>query len=144
MEREETLTTSDLAGRTTTDADAPLERGTGDAATTDTNRAGVTDQQTGEQAEIETEMTPLFEGGEQARFEARWREIQTTFVDEPRQTVEQADQLVAELMQQLASNFAEERARLEQQWDSGDHVSTEDLRLALTRYRSFFHRLLSA
>ena len=66
------------------------------------------------------------------------------FVDEPRDSVAQADALVADLMQQLAASFSEERERLEKQWDSGDDVSTEDLRVALTRYRSFFDRLLSA
>ena len=55
-----------------------------------------------------------------------------------------ADTLVADLMQRLASSFAEERKQLENQWDQGDDVSTEDLRVALTRYRSFFERLLSA
>ena len=58
--------------------------------------------------------------------------------------MQRADQLVAELMQSLASSFAETRTGLEQQWDRGDDVSTEDLRLALTRYRSFFQRLLAA
>lgn len=77
-------------------------------------------------------------------FQARWDAIQTAFVDEPRQVVEQADSLVAELMQQLAETFAQERARLESQWDQTGNVSTEDLRLALQRYRSFFQRLLSA
>lgn len=79
------------------------------------------------------------------RFEQRWHEIQASFVDEPRQAVEQADTLVAELMQELASGFSETRSGLEAQWDdeTGD-VSTEDLRVALTRYRSFFNRLLSA
>ena len=47
-------------------------------------------------------------------------------------------------MQNLAARFADERERLESQWDRGDDVSTEDLGLALTRYRSFFDRLLSA
>ena len=78
------------------------------------------------------------------RFTARWREIQTDFVDRPRDSVEQADALVADLMQRLAASFSNERERLEKQWDGGDDVSTEDLRLALTRYRSFFDRLLSA
>jgi hypothetical protein len=31
---------------------------------------------------------------------------------------------------------------LEKRWGQGDSVSTEDLRLALQRYRSFFDRLL--
>lgn len=75
---------------------------------------------------------------------SRWQEIQTGFVDEPRRSVEAADALVADLMRRLAAGFAEERERLESQWDRGDDVSTEDLRVALTRYRSFFDRLLSA
>ena len=74
----------------------------------------------------------------------RWEEIQASFVDEPRDSVAQADALVADLMQRLATGFSAERERLEGQWDSGDDVSTEDLRVALTRYRSFFERLLSA
>jgi hypothetical protein len=73
----------------------------------------------------------------------RWSAVQTAFVDEPRTAVEQADGLVAAAMKRLAEVFAEERSRLEQQWDRGDNVSTEDLRIALQRYRSFFQRLLS-
>jgi hypothetical protein len=69
--------------------------------------------------------------------------VQTAFVDEPRRAVEQADGLVASAMKRLAEVFAEERSKLEQQWDRGDNVSTEDLRIALQRYRSFFHRLLA-
>ena len=65
------------------------------------------------------------------------------FVDEPRQAVEQADKLVDITMKHLGEMFATERARLEGQWDTGDTVSTEVLRLALRRYRSFFGRLLS-
>jgi len=74
---------------------------------------------------------------------SRWGSIQTGFVDEPRQAVEQADSLVAEMMQRLAQLFADERSKLEAQWSRGDNVSTEDLRVALQRYRSFFDRLLS-
>jgi hypothetical protein len=64
-------------------------------------------------------------------------------VDEPRRAVEQADSLVAEAMKRLAEIFAEERATLEGQWGRDETVSTENLRLALRRYRSFFGRLLS-
>ena len=78
------------------------------------------------------------------RFTSHWEEIQASFVDQPRQAVEQADALVADLMQRLAASFSNERERLEGHWDRGDDVSTEDLRVALTRYRSFFDRLLSA
>ena len=79
-----------------------------------------------------------------AEFQSRWEKIQTGFVDEPRRTVEQADELVAEVMKRLAEGFATERERLEGQWGRGEDVSTEDLRVALQRYRSFFQRLLAA
>jgi hypothetical protein len=87
--------------------------------------------------------TPLFPDSELGDLRARWDHIQAGFVDEPRKAVEQADSLVAATMKRLAEVFAEERSKLEAQWDRGDKVSTEDLRLALQRYRSFFHRLLS-
>ena len=87
---------------------------------------------------------PLLSGDDSESFRGRWSDIQVGFVDEPREMVERADALVAELMQRLASQFSEERGRLETQWDKDDDVSTEDLRLALQRYRSFFQRLLTA
>ena len=87
---------------------------------------------------------PLFPSDQSERFSSRWQEIQTAFVDEPRESVEQADALVADLMQRLTASFANERAELEAQWDRGDEVSTEELRVALKRYRSFFDRLLAA
>jgi hypothetical protein len=86
---------------------------------------------------------PLFLSKELETLRTRWKEVQTAFVDEPRKAVEQADGLVASAMKRLAEVFAEERSRLEQQWDRGDSVSTEDLRVALQRYRAFFDRLLS-
>jgi hypothetical protein len=86
---------------------------------------------------------PLFPNNELEDLRKRWSEIQTAFVDEPRKAVEQADGLVASAMKRLAEVFSEERSKLEKQWDRGDSVSTEDLRVALQRYRSFFHRLLS-
>ena len=88
--------------------------------------------------------TPLVDNKTADQFQTRWKDIQVSFVDEPRKAVEQADNLVAETMKQLAENFAGERTKLESQWDRGDQVSTEDLRQALQRYRSFFHRLLAA
>ena len=89
------------------------------------------------------ESGPLLPGDQTGQLMLRWQEIQSSFVDRPRDSVEQADELVADLMQRLAASFSEERERLETQWDRGDDVSTEDLRVALTRYRSFFDRLLS-
>lgn len=85
---------------------------------------------------------PLFSESEMGDFRSQWSKVQTGFVDEPRRTVEDADKLVASVMQRLAEGFANERSALEKQWESGDNVSTEDLRLALQRYRSFFDRLL--
>ena len=93
-------------------------------------------------AEEETAET-LFPEDEGKNFRGRWTDIQTGFVDEPRRAVEQADALVAEVIKRLANTFAEERSKLEGQWGRGDNVSTEDLRVALRRYRSFFDRLLS-
>lgn len=86
---------------------------------------------------------PLFPDNELQGFRSRWDRAQSSFVDEPRQAVQQADSLVASVVQRVAEQFAEERARLEKQWDRGDNVSTEDLRQALKRYRAFFDRLLS-
>jgi len=87
---------------------------------------------------------PLFPATDAERFRSQWSTIQTGFVDEPRRAVEQGDELVAEVVQRLTETFASERAGLEEQWGRGDQVSTEDLRVALQRYRSFFERLLAA
>jgi hypothetical protein len=86
---------------------------------------------------------PLFAGDEASRLRADWDQVQASFVDEPRQAVEQADRLVAAAIKRLAEIFADEKARLEGQWDRGADVSTEDLRQALRRYRAFFGRVLS-
>jgi hypothetical protein len=89
------------------------------------------------------EVSALFADDECHGLWKRWDDIQAGFVDEPRRAVQDADTLVAETMQQLANTFARERGNLEQQWGRGDNVSTEDLRIAFRRYRSFFKRLLS-
>jgi hypothetical protein len=92
---------------------------------------------------LEEEAGPLFSSSEAKDLRARWDTIQVGFVDEPRRAVQQADTLVAETMKRLAKIFAEERSALEHQWDKNENVSTENLRLALRRYRSFFSRLLT-
>jgi hypothetical protein len=86
---------------------------------------------------------PLFPDTELGDFRHRWQNVQAGFVDDPRTAVRQADELVASVMKRLADVFAEERSKLEHDWDKGGDVSTEDLRQALQRYRSFFDRLLS-
>jgi hypothetical protein len=131
-ERDESLSTRDLASTPGDDeraADRPEDADAGTVATAD------------DPAAEDTALLPEDQGSE---FQGRWEAIQTTFVDDPRDAVENADALVAELMQQLADGFARERERLEGQWSRGEDVSTEDLRVVLQRYRSFFRRLLSA
>jgi hypothetical protein len=91
----------------------------------------------------EHQATALFEATTLSQFNERWSEIQTGFVDEPRRALQQADALVSDIIQRIAGSFGSQRAELERQWDRGDDVSTEDLRQALQRYRSFFSRLLT-
>src|SRR2546423_73980 len=159
------LTTRDLAG--TSDAEGTPEQASHDrnltgsrtdeeqmSETRPATEAGTEDgdlrARSTEQSEPNATMAatdecgPLLPDDQSERFSSQWQEIQISFVDRPRESVERADALVADLMQRLAASFSNERERLEAQWDSGDDVSTEDLRVALTRYRSFFGRLLSA
>jgi hypothetical protein len=91
----------------------------------------------------DAERTALFESGVLSEFNTRWTDIQAGFVDEPRRAVQQADTLVSDVINRIANTFTSERAQLEQQWDRGGDVSTEELRQALQRYRSFFSRLLT-
>ena len=95
-----------------------------------------------ERRHAELELRPL-DPASRERYVRSWEEIQVRFVDEPRGAVEDADALVATVMQRLAEGFASERERLEAQWGRGEDISTEDLRVALQRYRSFFQRLLA-
>ena len=125
LEREN-LSTADLAGR----KDA---KDTADVARPKVDRRD----------EGDDGAEPLFPSQETQQLRDRWHSIQAGFVDEPRKAVENADSLVAATMKRLAEIFAGERDGLESQWDRGDDVSTEDLRVALRRYRSFFDRLLS-
>jgi hypothetical protein len=85
----------------------------------------------------------LLEDSDSERFRDRWHDVQAAFVDDPQHAVQDADQLVAELMQTLAATFAERKRSLEAQWHSGGEAQTEDLRLALRSYRSFFDQLLA-
>ncbi|MGW1893456.1 hypothetical protein ACWCP6_24885 [Streptomyces sp. NPDC002004] len=91
-----------------------------------------------EDEESQRLLTPDDEDG----FRARWREIQNRFVDDPPQAVDAADGLVADVMQRLAETFADHKHGLEEQWKRGEQADTEELRLALRHYRSFFNRLL--
>jgi hypothetical protein len=120
---EERLKTDDLVQQ---DADAPVGR----------------DDSEGDQRTEDLE--PLFDKQQANELRDRWYALQARFVDDPRETVQEADSLVAELLQELARGFSEARSNLEQQWSGGGDASTEDLRLTLQRYRSFFERMLAA
>ena len=104
---------------------------------------GAVDYQSAAGSQPEEESAPLFEQGALEDFRSRWGAIQTGFVDNPGGAVKQADELVAVVMKRLAEVFADERTNLEKGWTKGNDVSTEDLRVALRRYRAFFDRLLS-
>jgi hypothetical protein len=98
------------------------------------------------QAPVETAESSdqmLFNDGELTDMRSRWTEVQSAFVDDPRDCVQKADGLVADVVDKLTSGFSHARSHLEEQWDRGEQVSTEDLRIALTRYREFFERLLA-
>lgn len=136
--QDERMTTADIAGTSSEPAESDTDRPVGredQLGETEGAAAGGTRG---------AELTPLFADEERSDLQQRWEALQTRFVDDPKTTVEEADQLVADLMQRLAESFAQERSSLEAQWSRGDDVSTEDLRVSLQRYRSFFERLLSA
>ena len=86
--------------------------------------------------------TALLDHEESEHLHTRWNEIQGKFVDEPRSAVQQADVLVSEVIEKITQMFVNEHSLLEGQWNQGNDVSTEDLRKALQRYRSFFNRLV--
>jgi hypothetical protein len=92
---------------------------------------------------VDDQLEPLFEDEAAKKFRSRWLVIQSKFVDDPRDSVKQADDLVADILKNVTMNFADRRISLEKQWNSGDNVSTEDMRQALKRYRAFFERLLT-
>ncbi len=155
--KDEQLTTADLAGRT--EQQQKAARDVREAETRDAAEGAGPRLVRNDNPELRnqpattvgaptnapaTTSTPLFSQSDIGDLRGRWSNVQTGFVDEPRRAVEEADKLVATVMQRLAEGFARERDTLEKQWDRGDNVSTEDLRIALQRYRSFFDRLLNA
>ena len=127
---EKPLSTADIAGRV-------------DAGKVDGREVDARQGEAARDVAEPQQRTPLFPDTELGDFRHRWQNVQAGFVDDPRTAVRQADELVASVMKRLADVFAEERSKLEHDWDKGGDVSTEDLRQALQRYRSFFDRLLS-
>lgn len=127
---------------TTADVASALEQKAPDRAeSTGTPAPPATSQ--APEAKDQARPTTLFALEGAKGFRAHWEDVQRGFVDNPRQTVEQADGLVADVIKRLADSFAAERSKLESQWSRGENVDTEDLRLALQHYRAFFDRLLS-
>jgi hypothetical protein len=137
-QREETVSTRDLASDRRADESREGSVVAADEPRHDEDTVATADEPRHDE---EAALLPDDQGAE---FQGRWESLQVTFVDDPREAVSNADALVAELMQRLADGFAQERERLEGQWSRGEDVSTEDLRVVLQRYRSFFRRLLSA
>jgi len=145
LRRDENLGSTGLSTATLAHADEPVEQKLVESREDGRDLSASVDNHikaTSQPSETD-EQEALFSQDESKQLYAKWDTIQVGFVDEPRQAVERADSLVASAMKRLAEVFAEERARLEGQWDRGDNVSTEELRLALRRYRAFFGRLLS-
>jgi hypothetical protein len=131
--RERNLTTADLAAS----ANKPPSSSSG---------RSVLEINTGEVAQIrkeEAKLAPLFTEDEAADFRSRWDVVQSGFVDDPQQAVRAGDELVAQVIKSLAETFSNQRSTLEGELNQADQSSTENLRLALRCYRSFFERLLT-
>ena len=124
-------------GRDVPAKSSEMAKGTEMARTTETGERQMP-------ASTEQEALELIPQDAISGFRERWSSIQIKFVDEPKDSVREADGLVAEVVQVVAQKFAEARKELEGQWSQGSEVSTEDLRQALQHYRSFFQRLLAA
>ncbi|MFD7436067.1 hypothetical protein [Streptomyces sp. NPDC059861] len=152
------LSTDDLAhpregstqeGATRTPTDVPTFPGestntTGKPAEDEATGAGgaTQDAAAGTDSSTQDEVPQLLTPEDEEGFRTRWQEVQNKFVDDPRDAVHTADALVADVMQRLATTFADHKQELEGQWNRGEQANTEDLRQALRHYRSFFNRLL--
>ena len=133
--KEKDLTTSDLAtAAETRTAQREVDRNVNEPATEKRNAEVITEDE---------QLAPLFSPDAAKEFRSRWDAIQSSFVDDPKRAVRQGDEFVAQVLKSLTETFSNERSRLEGQLDQSDKASTENLRLALRRYRSFFERLLS-
>jgi hypothetical protein len=91
----------------------------------------------------DAKLAPLFTQDAATDFRARWDVVQRSFVDDPREAVRTGNELVAEVIKSLADSFADQRSDPDNSLDKTGAPTTENLRLALRRYRSFFERLLS-
>jgi hypothetical protein len=131
---------TEQAGPSTTPTDSAAEQAEAPAA-----RAEPSSERTDASNSVTESSTErsLFADDELAGLRARWDNVQAGFVDDPRACVQKADGLVSDVVDKLTTGFSEARSRLEEQWARGEDASTEDLRVALKRYREFFQRLLA-
>ena len=136
---EKSLTTADLAAA----AEAPTSRREVTAKFEDPALEKQDLPGSSEEVHEEAQLAPLFLPDVSKAFRAHWDAVQIGFVDDPKRAVREADELVAQVMKSLAETFSKERAMLEGRADQVEQASTENLRVALRRYRSFFQRLLS-
>jgi hypothetical protein len=121
---------------------APENTGENTTSRQEHEQGPAADQPGHSEARSGEEFMGLFEDGQAEELRSRWLDIQSRFVDDPRVSVENADQLVDQVIASITESFARQRGSLETRWNGGDEVSTEDLRLTMKRYRSFFERLL--
>ncbi|MET9319284.1 hypothetical protein ABZX75_03655 [Streptomyces sp. NPDC003038] len=141
------LSTEDLAQPETADTTEQSAVFPGEATTDrDAEQAAGDEEPAGEEersvSESDAQDKPLLDSKDAEEYRRAWSDIQGRFVDDPQDAVRSADTLVAEVMQTLAKTFSDHKKELQGPWDRGEEVATEDLRLALQHYRSFFDRLL--
>ena len=138
---------ADERQESTMDTESPVDtpvRAEGSLDTVDTEEPGTrSGAHTADQHAASEDAPPLFDADAVTSFRGRWQEVQTGFVDDPRRAVRDADELVAAVISALASSFAEHKGDLEAQWREGE-PATEELRVALRRYRSFFDQLIGS
>ncbi len=113
-----------------------------DGNAVDTTQERENDQQVRVKEPVQ-KLDPLFQENEAEKFHDRWTNIQSKFVESPPEALKEADELVADVLNNVTTGFHDRRTSLEKQWQAGNNASTEELRQALKRYRSFFDRLLS-
>jgi hypothetical protein len=129
---ERNLTTADLTASSNSSMTSPNDR----PVTATNTEATHTEKE-------ESSLAPLFTANAAKAFRSRWDVVQRGFVDDPQEAVHAGDELVAQVIKSLAESFSEQRSALEGELNQADRLSTENLRLALRRYRSFFERLLA-
>jgi hypothetical protein len=123
-------------------AESPMEQ-TQPFQPVGTSTDGATEEPRDATSDGESTKRLLFADDVLEGLRARWDDVQACFVDDPRECVQKADGLVADVVDMLTTGFTDARSRLEEQWARGEEASTEDLRIALKRYRAFFQRLLT-